>query len=91
MAAAAALDIIILSGSREIRANDLGLRLLQSGFGARAMSDALKAFERRGWLVRWDSVIEISAEGFCARPVVAKKTPPSRKRHTRLPSGLFPG
>jgi hypothetical protein len=89
LAAAAALDIIVSSGSREMHANDFSLHMLQRGFGSRLAVEALRAFERRGWLVRADSVIKITEEGFGARPVVTRKTPLPRRRHARLPRGLF--
>ncbi|MBV9835720.1 MAG: hypothetical protein JO055_14990 [Alphaproteobacteria bacterium] len=47
--AAIALDVIADVGAREIRLHDFELRMHQRGCGSRAVSDALKAFERRGW------------------------------------------
>lgn len=87
--ASAALDIIVATGSRQIRANDLALRMHQRGFAARAVGEALKAFDRRGWLIQSDRIIEISEEAINARPAARKKAPPSKRKHTFLPRGLF--
>ena len=88
--AAAALEIIVSSGSREIRANDLALRMHARGFGARPFHDALKAFERRRWLIQTLGVVEITEEAFSAKPVLKKKLNlVSRRRHTQLPRGFF--
>lgn len=89
--AAAALDIIVSAGSRQIHANDLELRMHQQGFAARAVVEALRAFERRGWLIQSGSTIEISADASAGRPVAKKQALRSTRKHTRLPRGLFGG
>jgi hypothetical protein len=48
-AAAVALDVIADVGARQIRLNDFELRMHQRGCDSRAVSEALRAFERRGW------------------------------------------
>jgi hypothetical protein len=48
-AAAIALDVIADIGAHEIRLHDFELRMHQRGCSSRAVSDALRAFERRGW------------------------------------------
>lgn len=88
--AAAALEIIVEGRSRDIRAHDLELRMHQRGFNGRGMLDALRAFERRGWLLRSDSVVEISKDAFDSEPVTARrKSAAPRRQRTRMPRGLF--
>ena len=63
----------------------------QQGFDTRATTAALRAFDRRGWLVRGGGTVEISEEGFNTKPEIAKPAPISKRKHTRLPRGLFGG
>lgn len=87
--AATALDIIVSSGSCAMRGNDFALQMHARGFDGRAVAQALKAFERRGWLVQAAPFVEISEEAFASKPVLMKKPPPSKRRHTFLPRGMF--
>jgi hypothetical protein len=89
--AAAALEIVGSGGSREMRANDLGLRMHQRGFDGRATNEALRAFERRGWLIKTGGVIALAEEAFAASPATLKRTTSPSRKHTRLPRGLFTG
>lgn len=88
-AASAALEIIVGSGSREIRAHDLELRMHQRGFSSRGVTDALRAFERRNWLVQVGRTVEISESAIEARSFVKKRARPKAVRQPRLPVGLF--
>jgi hypothetical protein len=87
--AAAVLDIVVDGGARSIHANDLELRMYERGFNSRAVRDALKAFERRSWLVQAGSKIEITEAAFVPAPAGPKKMPRARRSSTRLPRGLF--
>jgi len=86
--AATALEIICANGVREIHANDLELRMHQRGFDSRACGQALKAFERRNWLLQSGSTIEVSEAAIAAAPVAQKKSIVSR-RYRHMPRGLF--
>ena len=59
-AAAVALDVIADLGERQIRVNDFELRMHQRGCDSRAVSEALRAFERRGWKEIAGGVISFS-------------------------------
>lgn len=87
--AAAALDIIVNGGTRVVRANDLGLHMQARDFDGRVVGHALKAFERRGWLIRSAASIEISEDAFASKSAESKKAPRAKRKHTALPRGLF--
>jgi hypothetical protein len=60
----------------------------QRGFDARACGQALKAFERRNWLVQSGSTVEVTEAAMAANPVVKKKTVVYR-RPRGMPRGFF--
>lgn len=90
-AAAIALDVIADIGAREIRLNDFELRMHQRGCSSRAVSDALKAFERRGWhtvsggmLCVTDAALEAALNG-----TGIHHPKPNRPRRRRMMPNLF--
>jgi hypothetical protein len=89
--AAIALDVIADIGSREIRVNDFELRMHQRGCGSRAVSDALKAFERRGWHTVTGGMLSISEVAFdLARNGTVLHIPkPNRVKRRRMMPNLF--
>lgn len=90
-AAAIALDVIADVGAREIRLNDFELRMHQRGCGSRAVSDALKAFERRGWHTVTGGMLCITEAAFDAArnstDVHTRK--PNRVKRRRVTPNLF--
>jgi hypothetical protein len=63
-AASIALDVIADMGTRTIRLHDFELRMHQRGLDSRAVSDALRAFERRGWHEAAGGMLRISEVAF---------------------------
>jgi hypothetical protein len=65
-AAAVALDVIADVGSRQIRVHDFQLRMHQRGCDSRAVSEALRAFDRRGWKEVVDGMLCFSEAAYDA-------------------------
>ncbi len=90
-AATIALDVIADIGLRDIRLNDFELRMHQRGCGSRAVCDALKAFERRGWYKLSSGMLRISEDAFeAARDGTGLPTrKSSRPKRRRVVPNLF--
>jgi hypothetical protein len=90
-AAAIALDVIADIGSRDIRLNDFELRMHQRGCGSRAVSDALRAFERRGWHTMAGGMLCVSEAAFDAacNGTGLQARQPNRPKRRRLMPNLF--
>jgi hypothetical protein len=63
----------------------------QRGYGSRPVDEALKAFERRGWLLAVGSTIVLSdaALQFRSEKQPKRMQPAPKRTLTRMPRGLF--
>lgn len=85
--AATILEVIADFGRREIPKTELELRAHQRGLNARDVSDALKAFHRRGWVEHEGSKLVLTEAAFeIARKGVPMRPPPRRIRQSRTPN-----
>jgi hypothetical protein len=87
-AAATALDIIATHGAREMRRNDFELYMQQRGYQTRHALDALKVFERRGWLESCDSTLRITEEAYAVAVGGESRRAPAAARPRRLNRSL---
>jgi hypothetical protein len=93
-AATSALEVIATHGAREMRRNDFELYMQQRGYQTRQALDALKVFERRGWLESCDSTLRITEQAYAiavggeARPAPAAAKP--RRPNRSLAAYLAP-
>ncbi|MBX3501071.1 MAG: hypothetical protein KF889_16645 [Alphaproteobacteria bacterium] len=90
-AAAIALDVIADVGSRQIRVHEFELRMHQRGCDSRAVSEALRAFERRGWKEISGGMIEFSEAAYQAAQNGGAEAPrrTHRLRRQRAIPNLF--
>ena len=85
--AAIALDVIADRGSREIHFNDFELLMHQRGCGSRAVADALRAFERRGWYTLVSGMLCLSDDALdAARNGTGPAQKPRSKRRRLMPN-----
>jgi hypothetical protein len=90
-ATAAALEIIAVHGAREMRRNDFELYMHQRGYQTRQAQDALKAFERRGWLESCDSMLRITVDAYAVAVGGEARTAPAsaKPRRTNRPLSAY--
>lgn len=78
-----ALEVFVDFGSRDIPKNELELRAHQRGLNGRDVGDAIRAFQRRGWVEHNGSRLVITEAAF----KVARDGAPTQhivRRHKQL-------
>ncbi|MBX3499935.1 MAG: hypothetical protein KF889_10860 [Alphaproteobacteria bacterium] len=85
--AAIALEIIADFGRRDIPKNEFLLRLHQRGLNGRDAGEAIRAFQRRGWVeLDGRSLVMTEAAFDAARHGVRAHAPTRRHRQRRVPN-----